>query len=141
MTSLPAASLPGGIDGPGAPDLVCTACGTANDLIVEGIEATVPAVSGLVSIEYSCSACDCFYGHDATLVQVATLLEAGATAPGVLPFGHLFIHCGEPMEDMGDGISPLNRPALIEDGPASAMSMRTRLLKCDCGFQLEVPLP
>ncbi len=96
MTTLPVANLPGGIDDAGPPALICTRCGAANDLIIEAIEATIPAVPGHVCLEYSCLSCDSFYGHNASVQQVATLLNAGATTPGVLHFGHHFIHCGEP---------------------------------------------
>ena len=147
MTTSPAANLPGGIDDPGPSVLVCTACGTADDLVIEAIEAIIPAVPGFVCLEYSCSACGCFYGHDASVQQVATVLNAGATAPGVLHFGRYFIHCGEPMEDIGEGVVRLGPPAGSRGGPAGSrggpsatISMRTRLLRCHCGFQLDVPL-
>ena len=111
MTTLPTANLPGGIDDAGPPVLICTGCGDAHGLLVEAIEAAVPVVPGLVSIEYSCSACGSFYGHDASVQQVAELLNAGVTAPGVLHFGRHFIHCSEPMEEVGEGISRLDPPA------------------------------
>lgn len=140
MTMLPVANLPGEIDNPGPPALICTRCGSANGLIIEAIEATIPAVPGHVCLEYSCLSCGSFYGHDASVQQVATLLNAGATTPGVLHFGHHFIHCGEPMEAIGEGISCLDGPAGSQSGRSAAISIRTRLLKCHCGFQLDVPL-
>lgn len=140
MTLLPVATLPGEIDNAGTPALICTRCSTANDLIIEAIKETIPAVPGHVCLQYSCSACRSFYGHDATVQQVATLLNAGATAPGIPHFGHHFIHCGEPMEETGEGLSSLHPPVGSKGGRSATISIRTRLLKCHCGFQLDAPL-
>ncbi len=140
MTTSTTAKLPGGADNPGTPALICTRCGDADGLLIEAIGAIIPVMPGFVSIEYSCSACGSFYGHGATVQQVAELLNAGATAPGVLHFGHHFIHCGEPMEDIAEDTSRLHPPAGTQNGPPVAMPLRTRLLKCHCGFQLDVPL-
>ncbi|MCQ9163990.1 hypothetical protein [Arthrobacter sp. STN4] len=139
MTTLPAGNLSGGIADAGVPALICTRCGTGNDLVIEAIEATSPALPGQVSLEYSCLSCGSFYGHDASVGQVAALLNAGATAPGVLHFGHHYIHCGEPMEETGEGLSCLNDPWGSESGLPATISLRTRLLKCHCGFQLDAP--
>ncbi|PYI65709.1 hypothetical protein CVV68_16810 [Arthrobacter livingstonensis] len=109
-------------------------------MVIEAIEATVPALPGHVSLEYSCMYCGSFYGHDASVQQVATLLNAGATAPGVLHFGRYFIHCGEPMEETEEGISGLDGPVGSKDSPSPTISIRTRPLKCHCGFRLDVPL-
>ena len=133
------ANLPQGIDAPGPPDLVCTSCGTANALIIGTIGTIIPASPGRVSIEYTCSACGSFYVHGATVQQVATLLTAAATTPGVLDIGSSFIHCGNPMTETGDTNSSLARPAGSQRGRSAAMSIRTRLLTCHCGFQLDAP--
>ena len=134
------ANLPEGIDAPGPPDLLCTSCGTANALIIGTIGTIIPASPGRVSIEYTCSACGSFYVHGATVQQVAALLIAAATTPGVLHIGGNFIHCGEPMTETGDANSRLARPAGNRRDRVAAMSTRTRRLTCHCGFQLDAPL-
>ena len=139
MTMLPAANIPGEIDGAEPPALICAACGTADDLIIEGIGGTIPAVAGFVSIEYSCLECGSFYGHDASVQQVAKLLDAGVTSLGVLHFAYQFFHCGEPMEDIAEGLSGSGGPNGSQGGLAAEMSTGIRLLQCHCGFQLEVP--
>ncbi|NVM95767.1 hypothetical protein [Arthrobacter wenxiniae] len=140
MTTSPSAKLPGGIEGPGPPALICSGCDTANNLLVEAIEAVNPAAPGFVSIQYSCSDCGSFYAHAASVQQVAELLNAGATAPGVLQFGRYFIHCGEPMEDIAAGVSHLGPPAGSQGSASAAISIGTRQLRCRCGFQLDAPL-
>jgi hypothetical protein len=100
-------------------------------LIIESIGPIKPTIAGRVCVEYSCSACGSFCAHDASVQQVAELLNSGATAPGVLHFGRYFIHCGEPMEELGDAGSQGN--------PSGPISIRIRQLRCHCGFQLDVP--
>lgn len=135
----PTANLPEGSDTLGPPDLLCTSCGTASALLIGAIGTIIPASPGRVSIEYTCSACGSFYVHGATVQQVATLLTAAATTLRVLDIGSSFIHCGNPMTETGDTNSSLARPAGSQRGRSAAMSIRTRLLKCHCGFQLDAP--
>ena len=140
MAASPPANLQGGSDAPGTQALNCSACGSTDDLIIESIGPIKPKIAGRISVEYSCSACGSFCAHDATVQQVAELFNAGALAPGVLHFGRYFLHCGEPMEEIAEGVSHLHPPAGSQDNPAGPISIRTRLLQCHCGFQLEVPL-
>jgi hypothetical protein len=140
MATSTTANSPGGKEGPGTQTLVCPGCGSADDLLIEAIGAISPAESGRVCVEYSCSACGSFYAHAASVQQVAELLNAGATAPGVLQFGRYFIHCGEPMEDIAAGVSHLGPPAGSQGSASAAISIGTRQLRCRCGFQLDAPL-
>ena len=128
-----------GTDALGSPDLLCTGCGSGNALTIEAIGTIIPASPGRVSIEYTCSACGSFYVHGATVQQVATLLNAAVTTPGVLRIGSSFIHCGEPMTETRKAHPRLARPAGSQRGRSAAMSIRTRLLTCHCGFQLDAP--
>lgn len=120
--------------------LQCEGCQTAKHLMIESIGPIQPIVVGRVAVEYSCGQCGSFFGHDATVQQVAKLLNATATAPGILHFGRYFIHCGEPMEELGGSVSHLHPPVGGHTGSPDRVSLRTRRLKCQCGFQLEVPL-
>lgn len=119
--------------------LHCEVCQTAKHPMIESIGPLQPIVAGRVAVEYSCGRCGSFFGHDATVQQVAKLLNAKATIPGVLHFGRYFIHCGEPMEELGDRLSHLHRPIGGRDSSRGRVALRTRRLKCQCGFQLEVP--
>jgi hypothetical protein len=140
MAASPAANLHGGSDALGTQALNCSGCGSTDDLIIESIGPIEPKIAGRISVEYSCSACGSFSAHDATVQQVAELLNAGAIAPGVLRFGRYFIHCGEPMEELAEGASHLRPPAGSQGNPAGPISVRTHRLRCHCGFQLDVPL-
>lgn len=140
MATSTTANSPGGKEGSGTQTLVCPGCGSADDLLIEAIGAISPAESGRVCVEYSCSACGSFYAHAASVQDVAELLNAAVTVPGVLQFGRYFIHCSEPMEEIAEGVSHSRSPADSQDCPAGPIPIRTRLLKCHCGFQLDVPL-
>lgn len=82
ITTSSTPNLPGESDALGPTDLLCTTCGSAKALIIQAIGTSIPAASGRVSIEYTCSACGSIFGHCATVQQVATLLNAGATTTG-----------------------------------------------------------
>jgi hypothetical protein len=133
MTAWPPANLQERSDAPGAQALNCSGCGSTDDLIIEFIGPIKPKIAGRISVEYSCSACGSFCAQDATVQQVAELLNAGATAPGVPHSGRNFSHCGEPMLEIAEGPSRPHVPAGSQRNPA-------RRLKCHCGFQLGVPL-
>ncbi|WP_113718904.1 hypothetical protein [Arthrobacter dokdonensis] len=140
MAALPPADRHGGSDALGTQALICSGCGSTDDLIIEFIGPIKPKIAGRISVEYSCSACGSFSAQDATVQQVAEILNSGATAPGVLHFGRYFIHCGEPMLEIAEGLSHLHVPAGSQGNPAGPISVRTHRLKCHCGFQLDVPL-
>jgi hypothetical protein len=54
--------------------------------------------------------------------------------------GH-YIHCGQPMQKAGTGTQRFHSP--ITTGQASedvlAVYLSTRVLRCSCGFQMELP--
>ncbi|MDO5753348.1 hypothetical protein [Arthrobacter sp.] len=140
MTTSPTANLPGKVDAAEWPYLICTKCGTSNGLKIEALEGVIPASPDHVSIEYSCSDCDSFYGHRATVQQVARLLNASTPTLGVLRIGRAFIHCGQPMTETLEADAPLGDPASGHYGCSAENAVRFRLLKCNCGFQLDVQL-
>ena len=139
ITTSTTAHFPRETDASGLPDLLCTRCGNADALIIGGMGTLVPAAPGHVFIEYTCSVCGSIYNHGATVQQVASLLNAGATPPGVLHVGNNFIHCGEVLTETGEAYSRVARPAGRQRGHSAAISRRSRLLKCRCGLQLDVP--
>lgn len=108
----------------------CEDCDTDEYLVVESIGPLSPAARDLVEVEYSCAVCEGYYAHVATVGQVANLLDMEPAAPGVLHFGHEYIHCGEVMQDVG-----------ADDAPDFSGFMSTaKILRCRCGFRLVRPL-
>jgi len=64
----------------------------------------------------------------------------------VLQFRGDHIHCGEPMHATGSGLRSIYTPVTTGPVPAEQtpeelldLYLRTRVLHCGCGFQMEIP--
>lgn len=119
----------------------CPACRSDAHLIIESIQSLTPPVPGLVGIEYSCAACKSCFAHPATVQQIAKVLNDAEHHGGMLRFGNHYIHCGEPMAVTG--VESVRWEAEVSDPPGSAplatIALSTRILRCRCGFRLDVP--
>lgn len=116
----------------------CTKCHTSAHLTIESIHAAVPRTDGWVMVEYSCGRCESFYAHEASVQAVARFLTTNDTQSGVLKFGHSYIHCGEPMGEIGLRVTGVGSG---DDDLRDALEVRipTTVLRCNCGFQMVVP--
>lgn len=126
--------------GPRGRRLWCRQCNTDQFLVVESILALQPPRTGLVEVSYTCTDCSFFFSHAATVAQVASVLNRANSDIGVLQFGGAYLHCGEPMAAAGSEHRSIYAPA--SDGfPDEALDvyLRTRVLRCRCGFQMEIP--
>jgi hypothetical protein len=59
-----------------------------------------------------------------------------------LQSGGEYIHCGEPMPVAGSELRSTYAPMTTEPVPADVVLdayLRTRVLRCICGFQMEIP--
>lgn len=66
---------------------------------------------------------------------------AGSTAPpGVLVFGDLYVHCGQPMQRLGPEVRRIGAPGISGGRPEEAFGVRvsSQVLRCSCGFQMDV---
>lgn len=124
----------------GAP-LVCAKCGTDSALTLHSITALSPPSDVLVEVGYACRACDVHYVHSADVVAVAAVLNRTPCWEDVLVFGGHYIHCGQPMQTLGSQIRRLSAATYTDRDPADAVdiSLETRVLRCACGFQIELP--
>jgi hypothetical protein len=127
---------------PRAVPLQCTDCGSDRHLSISSIESLRPAAETLVAVSYTCTACGQFHSHAADVAQVAVILNnSKARTPDVLVFGGHYIHCGRPMQKAGAGLQRIHLP-VTTDQPADdslAVYLSTRVLRCACGFQIELP--
>jgi hypothetical protein len=76
-----------------------------------------------------------------TVAQVAAFLSRPGPGSAVLQFGGAYLHCGEPMSTAGSEHRSIYVPVSTEqsvDGPLEVY-LRTRVLRCRCGFQMEIP--
>jgi hypothetical protein len=89
------------------------------------------------------------YPSPSTVPQTAAILHrrrARRGTPGVLQLGGKYIHCGEPMHAGDSGVRSIYAPTNTECTPVEQTSkgllevyLRTRVLRCGCGFQMEIP--
>lgn len=141
MTIDPKGYTPDGRLPRGVP-LHCTDCGSDRHLSISSIESLGPTSETEVMVSYTCTACGQFHSHAADVAQVAVVLNnrRGRTAD-VLVFGRHYIHCGRPMEKAGSGLQRIHFPVTTDqhtDG-GLAVYLSTRVLRCPCGFQIELP--
>ena len=58
----------------------------------------------------------------------------------VLAFGGNYIHCGQPMTRAGAEVRRISSTYEEKDRPDPlAVYLATRVLRCCCGFQMEIP--
>ncbi|AOT05764.1 hypothetical protein [Arthrobacter sp. U41] len=143
MSTISHAHRPGNSRQPYGQRLWCPRCRTDQHLAIDAIEQPSPPEQELVEVSYTCVGCDFLYAHAATVAQAAAILNrpGPARTPGILQFGGAYIHCGEPMHTAGSDEHSIYAPMSTEQSsePVLDVYLRTRVLKCSCGFQMEIP--
>jgi hypothetical protein len=116
----------------------CELCGTEQQLTIHAIMAIGAANGDLVTVSYTCNECQRFHEHLAYAADVAAALGQVRWMAKVVMFGDEYIHCGFPMEEAEFEIERL---CYQSEGTTelNTVSLPTRVLRCRCGFQLEVP--
>ncbi|WP_427006123.1 hypothetical protein [Pseudarthrobacter sp. H2] len=75
--------------------------------------------------------------------QIAAILNRPGPqqTPEVLQSGGGYIHCGEPVHAAGSGLRSVDAPMTTEQTSEGVLELylRTRVLRCGCGFQMEIP--
>ena len=119
--------------------LRCETCGTEHQLTIHAIRAMGAANGDLVTVSYTCNDCGLFSEHLAYAGDVAAALRQVRWMAKVIMFGDDYIHCGFPMEEAGLEIERLCYRSSNNGGSLNAVCLPTRVLRCRCGFQLEIP--
>lgn len=119
--------------------LACAGCGTDRNLTLHSITALNPPSEAMVEVGYACTRCDLHYLHPADVVAVAAVLNLAPCLEDVLVFGGHYVHCGQPMQTRGSQISRLPTAAYTDRADAVDVNLETLVLRCTCGFQIEVP--
>jgi hypothetical protein len=138
--------LPHGAHQPDGDHLQCPGCHTSRHLIIHSIETPTSAAPGMVAVTYTCGRCGRYYRHSASFRQAAAILNRPGPPPAaeVLQFGGHYIHCGEPMRTAGSELHSIYTPMTTEpeqtpEGAVLEVYLRTQVLHCGCGFQMEIP--
>jgi hypothetical protein len=69
--------------------------------------------------------------------DTAVSLSSDGIIPGVLSFDGHYIHCGMPMARFGTDMYRVLGDRLLPETLGAYLA--TRVLRCDCGFQMEIP--
>jgi hypothetical protein len=121
--------------------LVCAICGSHKNLQVHSIAAAAPPAKNVVEVGYSCRECSLEYVRLADVADVAAVLNRTRCPEDVLVVGGIYIHCGQPMQRFGSEfrrvVAPVSTGVASDD--ALDIYLRTRVLRCGCGFQIELP--
>jgi hypothetical protein len=135
------AYVPGGAPFPGGKPLRCTACRNDTHLVIRAIESHHEPAEALVDVSYTCTACGRHHAQVADVADVAFILNRQGNVSDVLLFGGHYIHCGRPMERAGHELRRLHAPVSTSrpDGEALDVYLSTRVIRCACGFQMELP--
>jgi DNA-directed RNA polymerase subunit RPC12/RpoP len=136
------AYVPGGAHFPGGgKPLRCRACRNDTHLVIRVIESHQGPADALVDVSYTCTACGRHHAHVADVTDVAFILNRPGNVSDVLVFGGHYIHCGRPMERAGHELRRLHAPVGTSrpDGEALDVYLSTRVIRCACGFQMELP--
>lgn len=143
MTTISNQFIPGGARHPHNHRLWCIECHTDRFLVIESIESLDRGQPHLVRVSYTCAECDYFYEHPAGIPEIAAVLHRPGPRPsiGVLQFGGEYIHCGEPMHVASSELRNAYSTLRAETASDAVLDvyLQTRVLRCTCGFQMEIP--
>lgn len=119
--------------------LQCETCGTEHRLTIHAITAVRARGGDLVTVTYTCNDCSRFQEHLAYAADVTAALHQVLPMAEVMMFGEDYVHCGFPMAAAELDIERLcYRTGSGGAGP-NAVCLPTRVLRCRCGYQLEIP--
>jgi hypothetical protein len=115
-------------------------CNTDLHLVVDSITA-VDGWRETLNVAFNCAECGGHSVLSTTPRFVAAILARSTTDDDVVHIGAQYIHCGEPMPPL-DPDQRSSRTPVSTDMPAGDFLeayLRARVLRCRCGFQIEVP--
>jgi hypothetical protein len=132
-------------DGPGRPYRVrpvrCGNCGTDRHLIIRSVTEFPDPPDGVVMTSYTCGRCGGYGEHPTRIADLSNVLANPAQISDVLIFGSYYMHCRQPMEKAGSELRRLSVPRPTEGEAEDPLELyfSTRVLRCVCGFQMELP--
>jgi len=123
--------------------LLCRQCGHDKHVEFTSIDALLrdfPGTGPVVEVSFLCTGCRLPFTQQADVTDVARVLNRPGDTPNVLAFGGHYIHCGQPMRAAGVEVRSIrgiyNERRLPE---TLGVYLATRVLRCACGFQMEIP--
>ncbi|WP_457972754.1 hypothetical protein [Arthrobacter sp. D1-17] len=121
--------------------VTCGNCGSDHYLTIRSVTDLQGQPPDVVMVSYTCSRCGTFSEHPAQVADLSLVLARPEQTGDVLIFGSHYMHCGQPMKKAGSELRKLSAPLSTEDEGEDALGvyLSTRVLRCGCGFQMELP--
>lgn len=120
----------------------CATCNINQHLMVESPAVTEPRTDTLV-VAVRCSLCGRSRVLETTAEHVGAVTAHEAAHQDVVHGSEGYVHCGEPMAPPGPR-TPTTQRTFPSPGPSGLedsleVYLATRVLRCRCGFQVELP--
>jgi hypothetical protein len=118
----------------------CATCGTDRHLLIGPVTMMDPQQE-ILAAAVTCTNCGSSCVVATTAAFVAAIQERGESSGDLLHRDGAYLHCGEPMPPVDPDLGNAHTVFSTETGPADllAVYLRTRVLRCRCGFQMEMP--
>lgn len=140
MTTISSTYLPRDAHQPRGKKPWCAACDTDLHLVVDSI-AVMDRQRETLAVAFNCSKCGGSRVLSTTAGFVAAILARSSPNDDVVHVGTTYVHCGEPMStsdpDQRSARMPVSTQPPAED--FLGIYLQTRVLRCRCGFQMEIP--
>ena len=120
---------------------MCALCGTDRHLTIRSVTDLPDCPADVVMVAYTCGRCQRFSEHPAQVADLSAVLGRREQKGDVLIFGGHYMHCGRPMTRAGSELRRLSAPLSTEGTAEDTLDvyLSTRVLRCSCGFQMELP--
>lgn len=120
----------------------CAICDTDRHLLVDSVTTMNPQRETLAA-SISCSNCSSSRVMATTAALVATIPGRHRNNGDAVHRDAAPVHCQEPMSAVDPELRSAHRPVSTHAGTMDFLGdyLRTRVLRCRCGFQMEIPQP
>jgi hypothetical protein len=121
--------------------VMCGNCGTDRHLTIRSVTHLPDDPADVELVSYTCDRCRRFSEHPAWVADLAEILARVEQTGDVLILGGHYMHCGQPMEKARSELRRLSAAQFTSGEAEDSLDvyLSTRVLRCVCGFQMEVP--
>jgi hypothetical protein len=120
--------------------LWCAECDTDRHLLVDSV-TTLNAQQQTLAAAITCTKCQGSRVLATTAAFLAAVPGRNKDNGDVVHRDAAYVHCQEPMSPADPELRGVHWPVSTQAGPNEFLSvyLRTRVLWCRCGFQMEIP--
>ncbi|RKR12743.1 hypothetical protein [Arthrobacter oryzae] len=120
----------------------CATCDTDRHLLVDSV-AMMNLQQETLAAAISCTKCGNSHVMATTAALLATIPGRTGNAGAAVPRDDAYRHCQEPMSAVDPERRSAHLPVSTHAGTQDFLGdyLRTRVLRCRCGFQMDIPRP